>query len=157
MTSSPLPARHSEDDEQAVLRATEHDDVVGRDRLAGARRVPGGDRRAQRRPAGGLGVMGVAGAHGPDGRIHHRGRRVEVRIADAQHDDILARGLRLPGLPVQYPRIGAVGRDTLDDLRKARPHRAVHSKASATHFEHHHLAARAKILERALQRLRCCR
>ena len=69
--------------EQGVLRAAEHDDVVGRNRLAAACRVARGHRRAQRRAAGGLRVMRIAAAHGAHGRVDDGGRRVDVGIADA--------------------------------------------------------------------------
>ncbi len=58
-------------------------------------------------------------------------RRVEVRIAGTEHQHILARGVRMAGLPMQHPGIDAFGRDPARERRK--PHCAflAHSKASA--------------------------
>ncbi|CCD01761.1 protein of unknown function (plasmid) [Azospirillum baldaniorum] len=104
--------------EQAVLRPGADDDVLRLHRQAGAAGHVAGQRGAQLRTAGNRGVVGVAGVKGGDGGVAHRGGRVEIRVADAQHDHVLAAPLGGPGGEMDVPGRDAVAADAVGEGRE---------------------------------------
>ena len=104
--------------EQRVLCAGEVHHVVRTDRLTAARRVCAGDCLAQGRPPGGGQVVRVAAAQLPDRTLDDGRGRVEIRIAHAQHDHVLAALARRHRLVVREPRIGASAADALHECRE---------------------------------------
>ncbi len=101
------------------LRAREEDDALGRDLDLRERSHVPGDRCAQRI---GAGLRHVAGAPGPQGahaRVDDRARRVDVALADAQDDHVLA-ALDAPHREVVHrPRVGAGATDTVGQRGEA--------------------------------------
>jgi len=65
--------------------------------------------------------VGIAAAHALDRAVDHRLGGVEVRIADAENDDILAAVLRSRGRVMCFPGIGAIARNTLHEIRVLHP------------------------------------
>ena len=76
------------------------------------------------RSAGSPAVGGVARAPAPQaalGLVDDRGRGIEVRVADAQHDHVLA-GIEAPfGVVVNLPHPGGVGVEAAGEGGEAHP------------------------------------
>ena len=71
---------------QRGRRARGDDDAARRDVEAEALAVPARDALAQRREAGGVGVLGAAGPQRALGGFLHQRRRGEVGLADVEED-----------------------------------------------------------------------
>ena len=86
------------DREERRLRAREEDDAPPVDGPPGPGRDALGDRLEQRHVALRERVVRATGAHARDGGVDHDVRRVEVGVADRQHDDVVAavRGVARP-------------------------------------------------------------
>ena len=96
--------------------------------------------------------MRVARAHALDRAVDHRRGCFEVRVTDAEHDDVASRGLGLAAPPNATPRgrCPRAPRARRSAQSAALPCRSFESLAH--HFEHHDLATRTEILERTRQR-----
>ena len=105
--------------EQPVLGARHHHDVVGLRRHAGAAALQVGHGGAERGPAGDRGIMGVAGPQRRDGALDDRGGGGEIRVADAEQDDILPPRFRLPRRLVDVPGGPARGIEAVDERGEA--------------------------------------
>ena len=93
------------------LAARRGDDLV---RFRRDARASSGGRRhglAQARQARKRRIVVVAGADGVDAGLDRFGRRIEVMIADREHDDVLAGGPAAPGGEVDFPAILAQRHD----------------------------------------------
>src|ERR1700680_4266681 len=77
-----------------------------------------GNRRAQRLAPGGGRIVRIARPQTFDRAVHDGRRRVQIRIADAEQNDILAPLPRPARQVMSLPRIGAVTRDSVDQLGK---------------------------------------
>ena len=73
------------------------EDVVGRDLDAEAPVEVGGDRLAQRQDAGRRRIAVMAVAQRLDRRLDDMGGRAEIRLADAEIDDVAARRREIGG------------------------------------------------------------
>src|SRR5262249_24543921 len=82
--------------------------------------------------AAALGVVRIVVPQARDRLLDDRRRRIEVRIADAEHDDVLTRRLRRARAPVQGPRIGAVVLDPRGEWRDPQRHAKSAAAISST-------------------------
>ena len=103
-------------DEQGVLRSGEEDHVGRFDGLARALTMRASDGLAQRIATRHRRVVRIAGPQGFYRALEHGLRRVEIGVADAQYDDVLAAILRRARLIVYLPRIGSVAGDTIHQI-----------------------------------------
>ena len=75
-----------------------------------------GDRRAQRRVADDVGVMGAAPVHGCLGRGDDRRRGIEVGLAHGEHDDLLALAPPANGFEMDGPGLRALAADAFGQM-----------------------------------------
>ena len=96
------------------MRAGEDDDVLRPDLRAATLEMVAGDCRAQRGAARNVGIVGVAGTQRCDGRVDDRGGRRKIRVAERQHDHVLAGAFGLHGRGVDVPGGGALAGEAVD-------------------------------------------
>ena len=96
------------------LAARRGDHLCGRGGDAGGARRDLGHGFAQGGNAGELRVVVMAGAHRGNAGLDGLGRRVEIMVADRQHDDVLAGLLAGPAGEVNLPAVLAVRHDAGD-------------------------------------------
>ena len=102
--------------EQGALGAGHDHDVLRPHRLAGQPAMAPGDGGAQGRVADDVGVMGAAVVEGGFGRGDDGRRRVEVGLADREHDDVLAAAPALHRLEMHGPGARTLARDPLGQM-----------------------------------------
>ena len=114
MISRPGCAEHQDGKEHGRLAAGHDHDVAGIDRHAVAPVQVGRDGLAQLRDAVGRRVAVVAVADGLDGGFTDVRGRLEVRLADAEVDDILAGGGQCGGAGEHLE--GGFGAETVETV-----------------------------------------
>ncbi|MNC68074.1 hypothetical protein D3C75_1186270 [compost metagenome] len=77
-----------------------------------------GDALAQHPLAAHIGIVGIAAAQAFHGGIDDRHRRVEIRVAHREQQNVLALCLQGQGAVVNIPRGGAVTGDALSQCGK---------------------------------------
>ena len=113
-------AEHGDaDGEHRGLRAGEEDDATRVHRSPGPGRRAPGDLLAQGGVALRVGVVRAPGAHRGVGGLDDGGRRLEVGIADRQHDHVLAARAPLRGQAMDVPGLVVVSGEAVGEGREA--------------------------------------